>query len=89
MARWSPDCQHPVGKIDYQDIIVNKRDGIEILTINHPSRYNSLTYDTLRELKEALLRAEKDDNIEADWHLKVEMIFMTGYMLMGGDSQTN
>lgn len=50
--------------MDFQDIIVNKENGIEILIINRPSRYNSLTFNTLTELRDAFVMAGQDDEIK-------------------------
>ena len=48
-----------------QDLLLEKEDGIAILTFNRPERMNALTRSMLRKLPEILSSLEKDDDIKA------------------------
>lgn len=50
--------------MEYQNIIVEKKDGILKITINRPGAMNSLNGDTAGELLNALSRAKEDDAIK-------------------------
>ena len=48
--------------MDYQDIILEKENGISILTLNRPDRMNAITRRMFSELYDAITTIEKDDD---------------------------
>ena len=56
-----------VGEIvmaSYENIIVEKKEGIGIIKINRPNMLNALNKDTITELTKAVGELEKDKNIK-------------------------
>ena len=51
--------------MEYQNIIVEKKDGIAVITINRPKALNALNWDTLSELGAALDDIKADDAVRA------------------------
>lgn len=47
----------------YQDILVERRDRVLLITFNRPDVRNALRNDTLREVADALAQADSDDGI--------------------------
>jgi enoyl-CoA hydratase len=47
----------------YENILVEKRDGIAFVTVNRPKVLNALNRRTVEELREALLEARGDDGV--------------------------
>jgi enoyl-CoA hydratase len=47
----------------YQDILVEQRDRILLITVNRPDVRNALRNDTLREIADALAQADSDDGV--------------------------
>ncbi len=56
--------------MDYNNILSEFDDGIEIITINRPSKLNALNRETIGELNQALSDANSDD--------EVKVIILTG-----------
>ncbi len=56
--------------MDYNNILSEYDDGIEIITINRPSKLNALNRETIGELNQALSDANSDD--------EVKVIILTG-----------
>lgn len=50
--------------MDYQDIILEKKDGIVTLTLNRPEKMNSISNRMREELMDAFSRIETDDNLK-------------------------
>jgi enoyl-CoA hydratase len=48
----------------YSNIIIEKEPNLAILTINRPQAMNALNYDTLQEIKAAVLQIGADNNIK-------------------------
>ena len=48
----------------YQNILVEKKDGIERITVNRPQALNALNSQTRGELAQAFLDAQKDDAVK-------------------------
>src|SRR3990172_7782366 len=48
----------------YQNILVEKKDGIERITVNRPKAMNALNSQTRGELAQAFLEAQKDDAVK-------------------------
>ncbi|AZQ62026.1 enoyl-CoA hydratase [Flammeovirga pectinis] len=51
--------------MDYQNLLLEKNDGLLIITINRESKLNALNSKTLGELKEAFQIAYDDDSVRA------------------------
>lgn len=51
--------------MDYQDIILEEKDGIATLTLNRPERMNAISNRMREELTDAFSRIKRDDNIKA------------------------
>ena len=49
----------------YETIIYEKRDSIGYITLNRPDVFNAINAQLIRELREALGEAEKDDEVRA------------------------
>ncbi|MGH7489351.1 MAG: enoyl-CoA hydratase-related protein, partial [bacterium] len=47
----------------YENILVEKRDGIAFVTFNRPKVLNALNRKTVEELRDALLDARSDDAV--------------------------
>lgn len=56
--------------MEFENIILEKKEETGILTINRPSVLNTLNTKTLLEIEEALIKLEKDD--------KVKVVIITG-----------
>lgn len=50
--------------MDYQNILVDKKDRSAVVTINRPSVLNALNKDTLMELQEVIPLLEQDDEVD-------------------------
>lgn len=48
----------------YEHVILERDDGIAIITINRPKVLNALRTDVLRDLREALIECENDDAVK-------------------------
>lgn len=48
----------------FTNLLYEVRDGVAIITVNRPDKLNALNHDTLRELREAVLAAESDVNVD-------------------------
>jgi enoyl-CoA hydratase len=48
----------------YEHVILERDDGIAIITINRPKVLNALRTDVLRDLREALMECENDDAVK-------------------------
>ncbi len=49
--------------MDYEDIILTKKEGVATITINRPQKYNSFRSKTLEELTQAFEDVDNDDTI--------------------------
>ncbi len=47
----------------YQDIIYEKKDNVAVITINRPDKLNVLTNNTAKEIMDALVKADMDDDV--------------------------
>jgi dihydroxynaphthoic acid synthetase len=47
----------------YQDIVYAVNDGVATITMNRPEVHNAFRLETLAELREAVLRTDKDSNV--------------------------
>jgi enoyl-CoA hydratase/carnithine racemase len=50
-------------RVDYSDILYQRKDGIATVTINRPAKHNALRLATFRELIDALEEAAKDESV--------------------------
>jgi naphthoate synthase len=50
-------------KMDFEDIIFEKKDGVAKITINRPKAYNAFLTNTLKEITRALEDAELDSDV--------------------------
>ncbi|HOJ03045.1 MAG TPA: enoyl-CoA hydratase-related protein [Bacteroidota bacterium] len=48
----------------FTNLLYEVRDGVAVITVNRPDKLNALNHDTLRELREAVLAAESDVNVD-------------------------
>src|SRR3954454_24658377 len=51
--------------MDEAPILIERRDGYRVITLNRPNRLNAFTEDMHKVLREALAEAERDDNCRA------------------------
>src|SRR4051812_12306881 len=51
--------------MDEAPILIERRDGYRVITLNRPNRLNAFTEDMHKMLREALAEAERDDNCRA------------------------
>ena len=51
--------------MDEAPILVERRDGYRVITLNRPNRLNAFTEDMHKVLREALAAAERDENCRA------------------------
>lgn len=51
--------------MDWNNILLEKRDNVAVLTINRPKVLNALNEETLLEINEALGQVEKDEEVRA------------------------
>jgi enoyl-CoA hydratase/carnithine racemase len=49
----------------YKNILLEKEPGLAILIINRPQALNALNYETLQEIKEAILQVSADNDMNA------------------------
>lgn len=49
----------------YENLIIEKKEAISIITINRPDKLNALNKNTIQEIGEAVKSAEKDDSVRA------------------------
>ncbi|MEG6570806.1 enoyl-CoA hydratase-related protein [Thermoanaerobacterium thermosaccharolyticum] len=47
--------------MDFNNVLLNKDDGIALIIINRPKALNALNYETLKELDSVLDIVENDD----------------------------
>jgi len=52
-------------RVAYQNLLLEKEDGVGILYINRPQALNALNADTLKELSQAIKEIAEDDEIKA------------------------
>ncbi len=51
--------------MEYQDILYEKKGNVAVITLNKPDKLNVITNTTAREIMDALLEADKDDDVRA------------------------
>jgi enoyl-CoA hydratase len=49
----------------YQYLLIDREDGVAVLTINRPDKYNALNDDVVAELSEAMDELKADDDVRA------------------------
>jgi enoyl-CoA hydratase len=67
----------------YENILVETRDKVGLLTLNRPKAMNALSPDLMRELGEALLKFEADESIGAMVITGSEKAFAAGADING------
>ena len=58
-------CLSTAAPVNYENIIVEKKDGIAVITLNRPKALNALCDALMAELSQAVTALDKDDEVGA------------------------